>query len=97
GERLSDLHLPIRLGGDLGLFIGVGKHLLEADERDGGVIDHAFVTEHCEGFEEYAAHVRAVPWAEIETATGLTEAQVGARWAGGPASPRGGRTGATAA
>ncbi len=76
GERLSDLHLPIRLGGDLGLFIGVGKHLLEADERDGGVIDHAFVTEHCEGFEEYAAHVRAVPWADIETATGLTEAQV---------------------
>lgn len=76
GEKLSDLHLPIRLGGDLGLFLGVAKHLLEAEEREGGVLDHEFLANHCDGVEPYLAHVRTVPWGEIETATGLTEAQV---------------------
>ena len=89
GARLSDLHLPIRLGGDLGLFLGVGKHLLEADERAGGVLDRAFLDAHCDGVEQYLAHVREVPWGEIEAATGLTEAQVrelGEEFVASPAS-----------
>ncbi len=76
GERLSDLHLPIRLGGDLGLFLGVAKHVLERDEERGGVLDRDFLAHHCDGVEAYLAHLPTVPWAEIQTATGLTEAQV---------------------
>lgn len=89
GQPLADLHLPIRLGGDLGLFMGVGKHLLEAHERRGDVLDETFLAEHCEGLPEYVEHVRAVPWSDIETATGLTEAQVralGEEFVASPAS-----------
>ncbi len=76
GEKLSDLHLPIRLGGDLGLFLGVGKHLLEVEGERGGVLDHDFLAGSCHGVEAYREHLRTVPWTEIETATGLTQAQV---------------------
>ncbi|GAB2623871.1 FdhF/YdeP family oxidoreductase [Pseudactinotalea suaedae] len=76
GEKLSDLHLPIRLGGDLGLFLGIAKHLLERDEESSEVLDRDFLERYCDGLEPYLAHLRTVPWDEIRTATGLTEAQV---------------------
>ncbi|UGQ10319.1 FdhF/YdeP family oxidoreductase [Yinghuangia sp. ASG 101] len=42
----------------------------------GTVIDHAFVDEHCGGFEEFAADVRATPWADVLAATGLPREQI---------------------
>lgn len=80
GTRIADVHLQVRLGGDLGVFLGLGKILLEAEEagrRTVGmtsVLDHAFLAEHTEGLEDYLAGLRATSWADIETATGLTQA-----------------------
>ncbi|MCW2831560.1 MAG: hypothetical protein JWP31_2252, partial [Aeromicrobium sp.] len=71
GTDIADLHLPIRLNGDLALFQAIGSLLLEWD-----AIDHAFVDRHTVGFDEWADHVRAVDWAVVETATGLSRAQV---------------------
>ncbi|MCD6638826.1 MAG: FdhF/YdeP family oxidoreductase [Nocardioides sp.] len=71
GTALADLHLPVRLGGDLALFQAIGSLLVEWD-----AVDHEFLARHTEGFEAYAAHVRAVDWARVEEATGLTRAQV---------------------
>ncbi len=76
GTALADDFVQIRLGGDQALFQGIGKHLLEAEERDGGVLDRDFIEGHTSGFEAYAAAVRAVPWGELEAATGLTEAAI---------------------
>ncbi len=73
GKKLADEFVQIRLGGDQALFQAIGKHLLEAEEREGGVIDHAFVDEHTTGFAEYAAAVAAVPWRELVAATGVPE------------------------
>ena len=52
GTPLADLHLPIRLNGDLALFQAIGALLLEWD-----AVDHDFVDEHTVGFEEWAEHV----------------------------------------
>lgn len=71
GTDIADLHLPIRLNGDLALFQAIGSLLLEWD-----AIDHEFVERHTAGFEEWAAHVRAVDWDTVATATGLTRAQI---------------------
>lgn len=71
GTDIADLHLPIRLNGDLALFQAIGSLLLEWD-----AIDHEFIERHTHGFEAWAEHVRAVDWAVVESATGLTRAQI---------------------
>ncbi|MEE6295400.1 FdhF/YdeP family oxidoreductase [Georgenia wangjunii] len=82
GTSLADIHLQVRLGGDLGVFRGLAKVLLEAEDAGrhtvgmSTVLDHAFLEAHTEGLEDYLAEVRATPWADIEQATGLREKQL---------------------
>ena len=73
GKKLADEFVQIRLGGDQALFQAIGKHLLETEEREGGVLDHDFIAEHTTGFTQYAAEVAAVPWRELVAATGVPE------------------------
>ncbi|MGH7642771.1 MAG: FdhF/YdeP family oxidoreductase [Candidatus Dormibacteria bacterium] len=77
GTKLADDYLPIRLAGDQALFLGVGKLLLEAEERaPGTVLDHSFITTYTDGFEAYAASVRQASWESIEEGSGLKRAQI---------------------
>ncbi|GLI28100.1 formate dehydrogenase [Agromyces rhizosphaerae] len=76
GTKLADRFLQIRLGGDQALFQALGALLLELHDERGGVLDEAFIAAHTSGFDDYAADVRALDWAEVETATGLAEAEI---------------------
>ncbi|HSU01574.1 MAG TPA: FdhF/YdeP family oxidoreductase [Nocardioides sp.] len=71
GTALADLHLPIRLNGDLAFFQAVGALLVEWD-----AVDHDFLDEYTTGFEAYAAHVADLDWDKVEASTGLTREQV---------------------
>jgi molybdopterin-dependent oxidoreductase alpha subunit len=71
GTVLADLHLPIRVNGDLALFQALGTLLLEWD-----AVDHDFVERYTSGFEEYADHLRALDWDQVVTATGLAREQI---------------------
>lgn len=64
GTALADLHLPIRVGGDLALFQAIGALLREWD-----AVDHEFISEHTSGYETYAA--TEVDWERVLAATGL--------------------------
>ncbi|MCZ4556660.1 FdhF/YdeP family oxidoreductase [Rhodococcus maanshanensis] len=77
GVDIADEFLQIRLGGDMALFQGLGRLLLEADDADpGSVVDRAFVEQHCAGFAEYEKNVRAVDLDVVLEATGLTMTQL---------------------
>ncbi|AXT84179.1 hypothetical protein C6I20_02525 [Aeromicrobium sp. A1-2] len=71
GTEIADLHLPIRLNGDLALFQALGSLLVEWD-----ALDHEFIDRHTTGFHEWAQHVAAVDWTTVEKATGLSRAQI---------------------
>ena len=71
GTPLADLHLPIRLNGDLALFQAIGSLLLQWD-----AVDRDFVANHTVGFDDWAAHVAEVDWDVVRRATGLTREQV---------------------
>ncbi|CAN5137602.1 FdhF/YdeP family oxidoreductase [soil metagenome] len=71
GTDLADLHLPVRLNGDLALFQGIAAHLIAHD-----AIDHAFIEEHTVGLEALTAHLAQIDWAETERASGLSRAQI---------------------
>ncbi|MFF9287041.1 FdhF/YdeP family oxidoreductase [Streptomyces griseosporeus] len=77
GVRIADRFLHLRAGGDLALFQGLNRLLLEAeDARPGEVLDHDFINSDTTGFEEFAEHVRAVDWSDVLAATGLTREEI---------------------
>jgi len=71
GTDLTDLHLQIRLNGDLALFQAIGALLVEWD-----AIDHEFVAASTEGFDEWRHHVAGADWDQVVAATGLTREQI---------------------
>jgi molybdopterin-dependent oxidoreductase alpha subunit len=71
GRELSDLHLPIRVNGDLAFFQAVNRRLIERD-----AIDHEFIERHTDGFEELSAHLQQLDAAEVGRATGLTKEDI---------------------
>ena len=71
GTGLADLHLPVRINGDLALFQAIGALLLEWD-----AVDHEFVERHTVGFDAWAAHLRELDWDVVRRSTGLERAQI---------------------
>ncbi|MEV8593310.1 FdhF/YdeP family oxidoreductase [Streptomyces sp. NPDC052012] len=77
GVRIADRFLHIRCGGDLALFQGLNRLLLQAeDDRPGGVLDHDFIRTHTSGFEDFSRHARTIGWDDIRSATGLTREEI---------------------
>ncbi len=77
GVPIADEFVQIRLGGDMALFAGLGRLLLEADDAaPGTVVDREFVAAHGAGFDEYERRTRAVDIDTVLEATGLERAQL---------------------
>lgn len=77
GVQIADRFLQIRLGGDLALFQGLNRLLLEAeDARPGQVLDHEFIRADTSGFEEFAEHARGISWDDVLAATGLAREEI---------------------
>src|ERR1700694_951031 len=77
GVAIADEFVQIRIGGDMALFAGLGRLLLEADDRaPGTVVDRAFVEAHCAGFADYERQTRAVDRDTVVTATGCELTQL---------------------
>lgn len=77
GIPIADEFVQIRLGGDMALFAGLGRLLLEADDRaPGTVIDTAFVDAHCAGFDEYRRRTLDIDLDDVFAATGIERRQL---------------------
>jgi molybdopterin-dependent oxidoreductase alpha subunit len=76
GTNLADLYLQIRVNGDMALFQALGRLLVEADDAGAGLVDRDFVERHCDGFEEYARHVRDLDWSLVARSTGLERTEI---------------------
>ncbi|MEV8337251.1 FdhF/YdeP family oxidoreductase [Leucobacter sp. NPDC077196] len=75
--QIADQFLKIRSGGDAALLQAVSKRVMEAERRaPGTVLDHEFISEYCDGFEEFAEHIVHVDDAAVERATGLSAAEI---------------------
>ena len=76
GVPIADEFVQIRLGGDMALFAGLGRLLLEADDASpGSVVDRDFIAAHCANFDSYEAQTRAVDIDTVLEATGIERAQ----------------------
>ncbi|MDG4667765.1 FdhF/YdeP family oxidoreductase [Mycobacterium sp. 236(2023)] len=77
GVPIADEFVQSRIGGDMALFAGLGRLLLEADDKaPGSVVDRDFVDRHTAGFADYETRTRAVDLATVLEATGIDRAQL---------------------
>ena len=75
--KLADLHLPVRIGGDMAVLKGLMKIMLEHERRSPGcVFDHAFINAKTEGYEALIESLDATSWDDILDASGLTKEQL---------------------
>ncbi|SFD47138.1 FdhF/YdeP family oxidoreductase [Paracidovorax konjaci] len=73
---ISTHYFQLRVGGDLAAVKGMMKHLVEIEDREGGVLDHEFIQEHTTGVDALLADVRAESWSLIEQESGLSQEQI---------------------
>jgi molybdopterin-dependent oxidoreductase alpha subunit len=73
GTPIASLFLPVRVNGDVALFKGIMKEMLEEDRRTGGkVLAHDFIRHHTEGFEALVADLDGEPWDRIVEQSGVS-------------------------
>lgn len=73
GTKISDLHVPVRPGGDVAFCNAVLKRLIERD-----AVDRAFIEAHTEGWDDVVTSLAAQPFDDLLASAGLTAAQVDA-------------------
>lgn len=85
GTPLSDLHVPVQVGGDLAFLKGVAKCLLEWQDQGQNVLDLEFITNNTEGFDDLCEDLRASDWQALEAGSGVPREmmQAVARWLAG--------------
>jgi len=79
--RIASEYCQVRVGGDAAALKGIIKLVLEADDaaRAAGqppVLDTAFIAEHTDGFEAFAADIRQTAWDDILSTSGLPREQL---------------------
>ncbi|ENM5746633.1 FdhF/YdeP family oxidoreductase [Vibrio mimicus] len=76
-EPTSSAYFRPALGGDMAVFRGMAKFLLQWDRQaqaqgDAPVFDHDFIREHTNGIEEYLSAVEQTSWEHIIQQSGLS-------------------------
>lgn len=75
--KLADMHLPVRIGGDMAVLKGMMKVMLARERAAPGTIfDHEFIAERCEGYDELIAGLDATEWDDILSESGLKRQEI---------------------
>ncbi|MCO1370094.1 FdhF/YdeP family oxidoreductase [Burkholderia multivorans] len=74
--RIASTYYQVDAGGDAAALKGIMKALLQLEAERGDVLDRAFIAQHTEGFDAFAADLEATSWDDIGHASGLSQAQL---------------------
>ena len=74
---ISTQYHQVAIGGDTAAVMGIAKALIEMDQQanaqgNKGVLDHAFIAEHTDGFASFVAEAEQYAWADLERRSGLS-------------------------
>jgi molybdopterin-dependent oxidoreductase alpha subunit len=73
GTKIADDFYQVNIGGDIAFMNGVMKHWFEMEEKlPGSAIDHDFVKQHTNGYEELKQHIQRQEWEVLEKSSGLS-------------------------
>jgi molybdopterin-dependent oxidoreductase alpha subunit len=71
GRPLGDLHLPVRVNGDIAVIKGLMKVVLDEEAKTGNVLDRQFIHDQTDGFEALVADLDATSWQAIVDGSGI--------------------------
>lgn len=73
GTTLSDLHLPVRINGDMAVLKGMMKFMFEAEAaHPGTVLDKNFIEKDTAGFDEFRQNLENADWNDIVEQSGVS-------------------------
>ncbi|QHA91384.1 FdhF/YdeP family oxidoreductase [Bacillus sp. N1-1] len=77
GTKLADDFYQVNVGGDIAFMHGIMKHWFDMEEeKPGSAINHSFVREHVNGYEELKANVQLQSWEEIVRSSGIAKERI---------------------
>jgi molybdopterin-dependent oxidoreductase alpha subunit len=77
GTKLADDFYQVNIGGDIAFMHGIMKHWFDMEaEQHGSAINHMFVQEHVNGYEELKAKVHEQTWEHIIASSGVTKERI---------------------
>ena len=71
GSKIASDYIQVRPGGDLALFSGLAKTIL-----DKGQINSNFIESATEGFEHFKKNIQKLSWADIELSSGISPQEI---------------------
>ena len=69
--KLADLHLAVKINGDVALMKGIGKYLLGENKKGTYSFDENFISSKTNGFEEYVSSLENTNWEKIIQSSGI--------------------------
>ncbi|WP_042355588.1 FdhF/YdeP family oxidoreductase [Bacillus rubiinfantis] len=77
GTKIADDFYQVNIGGDIAFMYGMMKHWFAMEEvQTGSAINHEFVEEHVNGYEELKRTVEAQTWDEIVDSSGVAKERI---------------------
>lgn len=73
---IASTYYLVRAGGDSAALKGIIKAVLAIEAQTGTALDHDFINEHTQGFDRFAADIKATAWSSIEIESGLTQSDL---------------------
>jgi molybdopterin-dependent oxidoreductase alpha subunit len=70
-NKIATDYVQPNIGGDIALFQGIAKELIENEN-----IDKQFIEKHTNGFEIFAHEIRKTPWDNITLSSGVNRPQI---------------------
>ncbi|WP_088105033.1 FdhF/YdeP family oxidoreductase [Halalkalibacter urbisdiaboli] len=77
GTKVADDFYQVNIGGDIAFMHGIMKHWFDMEEQEhGSAINHAFVNEHVNGYEELKETVQNHSWDNIVESSGVSKERI---------------------
>jgi molybdopterin-dependent oxidoreductase alpha subunit len=77
GTKVADDFYQVNIGGDIAFMHGIMKHWFDMEETEfGSAINHDFVKEHVNGYEDLKATVLKQSWDEIMKSSGVSRERI---------------------
>ena len=71
GSEIASLYVQPNIGGDIALFKGIAKALIEHDG-----LDEAFIASYTDGWEAFEADITATDWGDIQRCSGVARSEI---------------------
>ncbi|SDQ22888.1 FdhF/YdeP family oxidoreductase [Flagellimonas zhangzhouensis] len=72
GQKIADLHLPVRINEDIALAKLILKKLVTLDAQHSNVLDHEFIVEYVDGYDELIENLSKYEIEELQRRTGVS-------------------------